>query len=346
MLLREHRGRHQHRDLFAAHHRLERRADRDLRLAEADVAADEPVHRPLGLHVGLGVGDRRELIRRFLEQKRALELVLPLVVLRKREALARLALRMHCEQLRSVIEHGALRGLLRPRPARVTQLTQRGRAFPDAHVSRDEKRLLQRHVKFRAAGELQREHLVRFPLRDRKTLQPEILPDPVLEMHDEIALVQLAEIDLRPIRQFPASLERKTAGAGVAVAPEQFRVGQHGHFGRGKGEPAREYAGGKNNVAALGGRNQVAQPLDLALVVAVNENAPLLPAPFAQLLEKALALRFLDDEITRLENAKPMLVERRAEILLRSRGLRALENVNARRGKPVFASIFKSESWK
>ena len=45
VLLREHGGRHEDGDLLAAHHRLERGADRDLGFAEADVAADEPIHR-------------------------------------------------------------------------------------------------------------------------------------------------------------------------------------------------------------------------------------------------------------------------------------------------------------
>ncbi len=40
VLLREHGRRHEHRHLLAALHGLERRADGDLRLAEAHVAAD------------------------------------------------------------------------------------------------------------------------------------------------------------------------------------------------------------------------------------------------------------------------------------------------------------------
>src|SRR5258705_5232479 len=44
-LLREHRRRHQHGDLSARHHDREGGAHRDLGLAEADVAADETVHR-------------------------------------------------------------------------------------------------------------------------------------------------------------------------------------------------------------------------------------------------------------------------------------------------------------
>ena len=52
VLLGEDRRRHEHQDLLAVGGRLDRRAQRDLGLAVADVAADQPVHRALGLHVG------------------------------------------------------------------------------------------------------------------------------------------------------------------------------------------------------------------------------------------------------------------------------------------------------
>ena len=51
VLLGEHRRRHEHGDLFAEFHGLERRTNRKLRLAETDVAADEPIHRAMPAHV-------------------------------------------------------------------------------------------------------------------------------------------------------------------------------------------------------------------------------------------------------------------------------------------------------
>ena len=47
VLLDQQRRRHEYGDLLAVLHRLERRTDRDLGLAVADVAADQPVHRDL-----------------------------------------------------------------------------------------------------------------------------------------------------------------------------------------------------------------------------------------------------------------------------------------------------------
>ena len=51
MLLGEHRCRHEYRRLAVIEDALHRRAQRDLRFAVADVAAQQPVHRRGGLHI-------------------------------------------------------------------------------------------------------------------------------------------------------------------------------------------------------------------------------------------------------------------------------------------------------
>ena len=51
MLKRQHRGRRQHRHLLAVAQRLERGAHHDFGLAEAHVAAEQPVHGLRALHV-------------------------------------------------------------------------------------------------------------------------------------------------------------------------------------------------------------------------------------------------------------------------------------------------------
>ena len=66
MLLRQHGRRHEHGDLFAVHHGLERGANGDFGLAEADVAADQPVHRLRSFHVGFGFLNGAPLVGRFL----------------------------------------------------------------------------------------------------------------------------------------------------------------------------------------------------------------------------------------------------------------------------------------
>src|SRR5207248_10980942 len=64
-----------------------------------DVASDQPVHRPRLLHVRLDLLDRLELVRRLLVGERALEIDLPVGVLRERVAGAAAALRVEVDQL-------------------------------------------------------------------------------------------------------------------------------------------------------------------------------------------------------------------------------------------------------
>ena len=67
VLLGQQRGRREYRDLLAVGHRDEGGAQRDFGLAEADVAADQPVHRLARAHVADHGIDRGELVGRFLE---------------------------------------------------------------------------------------------------------------------------------------------------------------------------------------------------------------------------------------------------------------------------------------
>ncbi len=73
MLLREHGGRREHRDLFTVHYRLERGADCHFGFAETDVAANQAVHRSRPFHVDLRFDDCFHLVRRFAKWKRMFE---------------------------------------------------------------------------------------------------------------------------------------------------------------------------------------------------------------------------------------------------------------------------------
>ena len=77
VLLGEDGGGHEDRHLVPVEGDLEGRAHRDLGLAVAHVAADEPVHRLAPLEVRLHLANRLELVRRLLERERRFELVLP-----------------------------------------------------------------------------------------------------------------------------------------------------------------------------------------------------------------------------------------------------------------------------
>ena len=135
MLLRQHCGRGKESHLLAAHHRLERRADGDLRLAESHVTANETVHGSRRFHIALRVGDRHELIGSFVERKRILELALPSVVRGKDEARLHLAFRLHAQEFFGVSQHGCLRAGACFLPTPVAQLAQRGISPSDPDVA-------------------------------------------------------------------------------------------------------------------------------------------------------------------------------------------------------------------
>ena len=76
-LLRQDRCRDQVHDLFSFLHRLERRAECDLRLSVSHIPADQAVHDLLALHVPLRIVDRSELIVRLIIGEHLLEFLLP-----------------------------------------------------------------------------------------------------------------------------------------------------------------------------------------------------------------------------------------------------------------------------
>ena len=99
MLLTENGGGNQHRNLLAVEGGAKGRPDRDFRLAVADVATDEPVHRLRTLHVSQSLFDRAELIRCFLEGESGFEFFEEGVARRERMPFRELASGVHGEQL-------------------------------------------------------------------------------------------------------------------------------------------------------------------------------------------------------------------------------------------------------
>ena len=75
VLARQQRRRHHDGDLLAVHRGDEGGAQRDLGLAEADIAADEPIHRPAGVEIVEHGADGGELILGLLVGKAGAELV-------------------------------------------------------------------------------------------------------------------------------------------------------------------------------------------------------------------------------------------------------------------------------
>ena len=142
VLTGEHGGRHEHGDLLAVLRRLEGGSQRDLGLAVADVADDQPVHGPARLHVDLDLFGGPQLVGRLLVRERRLHLALPRRVRRIREPLGRLALGVQRKQLLREVADRLADALLGPQPVRAAKPAQ-GRVLP-ARVAADAVDLLDR----------------------------------------------------------------------------------------------------------------------------------------------------------------------------------------------------------
>ena len=117
VLARQQRGRHHHRDLLAAHHRDEGRAQRHLGLAEADVAADQPVHRAAGGEIVERRIDRGLLVVGFLVGEARGEFVGRAGRDREPRRLAQLALGRDLDQLVGDLADAVLQPRLAGLPA-------------------------------------------------------------------------------------------------------------------------------------------------------------------------------------------------------------------------------------
>ena len=125
VLLREHRRRHEHRDLLAVLDGLEGGAQRDLGLAVADVADHEAVHRPAAEHVGLDLLDAPRLVGRLGVREALLQLALPGRVGAEGEARSRFARGVDLDQLPRQVADGAADAGLRALPLGAAELAQR-----------------------------------------------------------------------------------------------------------------------------------------------------------------------------------------------------------------------------
>ena len=218
VLLGEDRRRAEHERLATVQRDGERGADGDLGLAEADVAADEPIHRTPGFEVLLDCLDRLELILRLAVRERALESLEPVV--RQIERLARrlAPARVEREQLAGELPDRGARPALEVLPRLSAELGQRRRLRVRPDVARDFPDLLVRDVEAVLAAEGEEEVVAR-DAGDVLRLEAEETADAVILVHDVVADPKVGE-----------GLERATearVGAGRALA-EDLRVRKQG----------------------------------------------------------------------------------------------------------------------
>ena len=223
VLLGEDRRRYEQHHLRAVLHGLECRAQRHLGLAVADVAADQPVHRPRRLHVGLDELDRVALVGGLRERERVLELALPVGVDREGVALAPLALGVQIEQLAGQFLSRAAGPRLDRLPARAAELRQRRMRPARADVAADLGQLVDGDEHAVRAGVLEIQVIAR-DAGHRLGVEAGEARDAVVLVHDDVAGAQIGE----------AAQDAAAVGALGALrrpAPaEQPVLGDHGEL--------------------------------------------------------------------------------------------------------------------
>src|SRR5262249_10086898 len=191
-------------------------AHRDLGLAEADVAADEAVHRVRRLEVLLHRLDRARLVLRLAVGELGLEPLEPFLLDVVRDPRPGLALRVQLQQLARHLPAGLAGARLPVVPRLAPELRERRRARIRADVARDLADLLVRHEHAVLAAEAE-EQVVARHTGDFLRLEAEKLRDAMVLVHDVVAGAEVGEARER------ASGGRRRAWRAPA---KDLRVGQ------------------------------------------------------------------------------------------------------------------------
>ena len=142
----------EHHDLTAGVHTLKRRAQGDLGLAKAHVAAQQAVHGLGRLHVGLNVGDSLQLVARLVVGEALLHLDLLGRIGRTGDTGNRRAARIQVDQIKRQLFGVLARLVGGTRPVGGIEPSQARLVAVGANIARDAVDLLERHVELVAIG--------------------------------------------------------------------------------------------------------------------------------------------------------------------------------------------------
>ena len=166
VLARQQRGRHHDGDLLAVERDRERRAQRHLGLAEADVAADQPVHRPAAFEVLQRGIDRAELVLGLLIGKARAEFVIDMRLHRHFRRFVQMPLGGDLDQFAGDLADAVLELGLARLPAAAAEPVQLDIGVVGA-VARQQFDILDRQEQFGLGGIMQLETVVRRAGRPR-----------------------------------------------------------------------------------------------------------------------------------------------------------------------------------
>ena len=224
VLAGEQRRRHDHRHLLAVHGGDEGGAERHLGLAEADVAADQPVHRAAGGEVVERRVDRRHLVVGLLVGEAGGELVVEAGGRRQRRGGAHQPRGGGLDQLLRHVADALLQPRLAVLPADAAELVEIGGGALRA-VAGQELDVLHRQEQAVVAGVEDLQAIVR-RARRLDGAQAGEAADAVVDVHDEIA-----GREARHFGQRVGGALALAAGADEAVA-EHVLVADDGDVGR------------------------------------------------------------------------------------------------------------------
>jgi hypothetical protein len=223
VLAREQRGRRDHRDLLSGHRRDEGGAQRDLGLAETDVAADEAVHRLAFGEVLQHVLDRPVLVVGLLPGEAVDELVEGRLFGQQHRRLAQGAPGCGLEQLVRDLADALLEPGLAPLPGLAAELVERD-ALGLAAVAREDVDVLDRDIELVAAGVGQHHAVVR-ALAYGDRLQPLVAADTVVHVDDEIAGRECRQLGQEGVGVLPAFLAADEPVAEDILFRDDFELG-------------------------------------------------------------------------------------------------------------------------
>ena len=192
VLLRQNRRRRKNRYLLGVHQRLERRAQADLRLAVAHVAAQQPVHIARRLHVRRDFPHALFLVRGQLVGEHVLEFALPRRIRAEREARFLRAPRIELHEVKRHLLQTLFDLRLLLLPVAAAELVQLRWIRRIANVALHAAERLNRHIELVAPLILDLQIIPAraavFHLRRAK-----INADTVFLMHHEVAGLQVGE---------------------------------------------------------------------------------------------------------------------------------------------------------
>ena len=234
MLAGKQRGRHHHGDLLAGQHGDQARAERHLGLAEADIAADQPVHRPAAGEIAEHGADARLLVLGLLVRESGGELVIDAVRRVEHRRLAQLAQSRDLDQLLGHVADALLEPGFARLPGDAAQPVELHARLVGA-VAGEHLDILDRQIELVAAGIVHFEAIMRLAGR-LDGGKPDEAADAVVGMHHEIADREARDFGQHVVSALAAALADEAVAENVLLVdhrePRRLEAGlerQNGH---------------------------------------------------------------------------------------------------------------------